>query len=334
MEETNYIDLVGLYLQGNASKQQAEELSRWVSSREENFNTYMTIKNIWEAEHPAFSSEEVERIKDRSRDSILTSRKSIGLKFSYYWRTASAILLFPLVIAVAFLGIRSMKQSRQEIARQSVTSPFGAVSEIMLPDGSEVYLNSGSTLSYPVSFSGNERKVSLSGEAFFEVLSDKEHPFIVSTDGMDIIATGTKFNVEAYSGCTSRVTLVSGVLDINTAMTSYSLPQGYQLQCGRDGSVVSARTDTFKWTAWKDGIIAFRGDRLSYVFERLSLIYNAKILIEDPELADFQIRATFREERLDEIMSLLERCAPIRCVRKRVEFGDGYEMEYHLHLAE
>lgn len=326
------MDLAGQYLQGSLTKQQTEELSDWVSSCEENFQTYQMIKNVWEAEHPAFSSEEVSRLKENSKHSLLTGRKSSGLRLSYYWKTAAAFLVCPLIVAVAILGGRNMRSARQEIVRQSISSPYGAVSNLMLPDGSVVYLNSGSTISFPASFNGKERRVNLSGEAFFEVLSDKEHPFVVATDEMDIIATGTKFNVEAYPGFTSRVTLVSGVLDINRGLASYSLPEGHQLQCSRDGSVVSSRADTFKWTAWKDGIIAFRGDRLSYVFERLSLIYNAKIIIEDPEIADFQIRATFRDERLDEIMSLVERCAPVRCVRKRVEFGEGYETEYHLFM--
>lgn len=149
---------------------------------------------------------------------------------------------------------------------------------------------------------------------------------------MDVIATGTEFNVEAYPGYDTRVTLVSGIVNVTKGDSDYSLKQGHQLQFSSNGSVVDSKTDTFKWTAWKDGVIAFRADRLSYVFERLAQTYNANIIIEDAEIAEYQIRATFKEERLDEIMALIERCAPIRCVKNSGKHDDIFSTEYHIYL--
>lgn len=327
----NYIDLIHVYLQGEADQQQKKSLSDWTSASEENYQTFLRVKNVWEAEHPAFAENDVESMMDRERHHILDRRRFSPRAFYRCWSRASAVLLVPVCIVLAL--VLSDGSKKNEVLQQSVSCAYGAVSNFMLPDGSVVYLNSGSTLSFPSVFDDGDRRVNLRGEAYFEVLSDKEHPFTVQTDCMDITATGTKFNVEAYPGFSSRVTLVNGVLNIDKGISSYPLAQGYQLECTPDGSVSSYRTDTFKWTSWKDGIIAFRGDRLSYVFERLSLIYNAKIIIEDPRISSLQIRATFTDERLDEIMSLLEKCAPIRCERRKSQFADEKGTEYHLYMT-
>lgn len=327
----SYTDLMQTYLRGEADKQQKDMLSDWISESEENYQIFLRVKNIWEAEHPAFSEEEVEGIKNKEKLVILKEKKMFSQSFMRWWSIASAILIIPLTgLCLALLS--SKNKERESVINQSISCAYGATSKFMLPDGSIVYLNSGSTINFPSKFNMDERVVDLRGEAFFEVLSDKEHPFCVRTEGMEIIATGTKFNVEAYQGFSSRVTLVSGHLDIKKGISNYSLAQGHQLECSPNGIVSSFRTDTFKWTSWKDGIIAFRGDKLSYVFERLSLIYHAKIIIEDPAIGEYQIRATFIDERLDEIMSLLEKCAPIKCERQKGKYAEE-ETEYHLYLT-
>ena len=165
--------------------------------------------------------------------------------------------------------------------------------------------------------------MTLDGEAYFEVSSDKDHPFSVNVGDMEVTATGTEFNVEAYSGTSQRVTLVTGKLGISVPGKSYALPQGYQLLRDGDGDVSCFRTDTFKWTSWRTGTLAFRGDPLSYVFGRLSSLYDVKIKVVDAEVNDYQIRATFRNEKLDDMMSLIEQTAPIRCQRR--DFDDEGE---------
>lgn len=326
-----YPDLILKYLEGQATDSEKEALASWVGASCDNYSTFMRVKNIWEAEHPVFSEKEVEEMKRRAESDFFKSRNNSGIK--RIWQKASQYLVIPLAACVALLLILKPGNREPEVSKQTVSSPYGSVTRLMLPDGSEVSLNTGSTISFPTVFNSDERHVSLTGEAFFEVLSDKEHPFIVSVEGLDIVATGTKFNVDAYPKRDSRVTLVNGVLDIKAAGVSYSLEPGHQLLCSRDNSIACYQTDTFKWSSWKDGIIAFRGDKLSYVFERLSTIFNTEIIIEDSSLADIRIRATFKDRSLDEIMSLLESCAPIR---SRCEYGDNeddFNKKYHLFLA-
>jgi len=124
------------------------------------------------------------------------------------------------------------------------------------------------------------------------------------------------------------VTLVTGKLGVSVPGNIYALPQGYQLLRNSDGDVSCFSTDTFKWTSWRTGILAFRGDPLSYVFGRLSSLYDVDIKVMDAEENDYQIRATFRNEKLDDMMSLIEQTAPIRCQRNDLGDDGDHRMEY------
>ena len=331
-KEFNYPDLISAYLQGNATAAQKDKLYEWASANEDNYKTFLQIKNLWEIEHPAFSEAAVEEMKNSDKIRVLSSCRSTKRKPRISFSRIAAVLFIPLCLSIMLLAVKNQRLLEKRSTMQSISCSYGTVTTFTLPDGSYVHLNSGSEITFPDSFESNERRVKLTGEAFFEVVSDDSHPFIVSSGDMDVIATGTEFNVEAYPGYDTRITLVSGIVNVVKNAAKYSLKKGHQLQFAEDGSVTNSKTDTFKWTAWKDGVIAFRADRLSYVFERLAQTYNANIIIEDPEIAEYQIRATFKEERLDEIMALIERCAPIRCVRKSGSESDSFSTEYHIYL--
>lgn len=320
---TEYERLMSLYLENKCTTEQIERLAAWVDEHPDNAKEYHLFRNVWEADHPAFAFGDID--VDGARKRVF---KAVGIgggrfgKFVFWWKSIAAVLLLPLLAAGAALVYVVSQRGAPDPVWQSFTAPYGVYADIILPDSSKVCLNSGSTLSYPSRFSGGRRDVRLQGEAYFEVRSDKDHPFAVSVKDMEIVATGTEFNIEAYPEAERRVTLVTGRLDVKVSGRSYALPAGYQLLHGLGDTVSCFKTDTFKWTSWRNGVIAFRGDRLSYVFGRLSSLYDIDIEIVDAKVADYQIRATFRNERLDEIMSLIEQTAPIRCQRTEPS-GDG-----------
>jgi ferric-dicitrate binding protein FerR (iron transport regulator) len=191
-------------------------------------------------------------------------------------------------------------------------------SKIDLPDGSTVWLNSGSKLKYPLAFDGKERNVSLSGEAFFKVHADKSHPFIVATQGLDVTATGTQFNVEAYASDTiTAITLVEGKVDVdmsgiikeklkpNQRLVLNSITNNYKL----------TETDAQHWGMWKDGILAFRDEPLEEVFKRIGRNFNVDIKVKDPVVGKQLYRATFERESFEEILRLLKMTSPIQYKR-------------------
>lgn len=327
---SEYMGLMALYLEGKCTPEQTAELREWVSASEENMSAFDSFRNVWETEHPAFSPDGIDAAKARAE--LLSSAAAVsGVRrrgFSWWWRSVAAVLLLPLLCWCAALSYEKYAAPSPEASMQTFATPYGVYAEVMLPDSSLVCLNSASRLVYPSFFDGKERRVSLDGEAYFKVKSDAGHPFIVSAKDVEIRATGTEFNVEAYSETSQRVTLVSGKLDVDACGKRYSVPAGCQLFRDSDNSVSCFQTETFKWTAWRQGMLAFRGDRLSYVFERLSAIYNVAIVIKDSGVSDCRIRATFRNEKIDEIMSLVSRTAPVRVVRNEVERDGVRTTEY------
>lgn len=324
-----YEELMSLYLEGKCTPEQEARLEAWVGECPGNAKEYHRFRNVWEAEHPAFRFEsiDVDEARNRVLKSVGENRRTSGI-FLEWWKNVAAVLLLPLLILGAALSYERYFKKPQEPEWQDFFAPYGVYANIVLPDNSKVCLNSGSTLSYPSRFTGGKRIVKLDGEAYFEVLSDIDHPFSVSVGDMEVTATGTEFNIEAYSGTSQRVTLVTGKLGVSVPGKSYALPQGYQLLRDGDGDVSCFRTDTFKWTSWRTGTLAFRGDPLSYVFGRLSSLYDVKIKVVDAEVNDYQIRATFRNEKLDDMMSLIEQTAPICCQRRDSDDGGECRTEY------
>lgn len=156
----------------------------------------------------------------------------------------------------------------------------------------------------------------MQGEAYFEVESDKEHPFIVQTKELTVEATGTTFNVNAYtSDNVTAVTLVKGKIAVTLdKQKTISLSPGEKIDYNPNTSLCNVnKTNTYKWCSWKDGILIFRDDPLEYVFKRLGQTYNVEFILKDSELGKYSYKATFEGESLNEILRLLEMSAPIRC---------------------
>ncbi|MDR0697994.1 MAG: DUF4974 domain-containing protein [Tannerella sp.] len=246
-------------------------------------------------------------------------------RFITYFQRAAAILVLPLIIFSVYAAIgKSDADERGDEVCQELTAPCGMISQINLPDGSKVWLNGGSSLKYPLKFRKGSRNVQLYGEGYFEVQSDKKNPFIVQTEQLYLTATGTIFNIEAYPmDSVVCVTMVSGTIDVafNHA-TPVTMKAGERVSYNdRTGRSEMTATDTYKWCAWKDGLMIFRDDPLSYVFKRLARTFNVDIQIKNPEIESDVYRATFEDESLDEILFLLEKTAPLHFVRHKREMN-------------
>jgi len=199
-------------------------------------------------------------------------------------------------------------------------------------DGTRVHLNYNTTLKYPPHFTSNSRTVYLDGEAYFEVESDKEHPFIVKTKQLTVEATGTAFNVNAYApDHVAAVTLVKGKVAVTLDQKkTISLSPGEKIDYNLATSLYNVnKTNTYKWCSWKDGILIFRDDPLEYVFKRLGQTYNVEFILKDAELGKYSYKATFEGESLNEILRLLEMSAPIQCkeVSNRSNNSEKFEKQ-------
>lgn len=235
--------------------------------------------------------------------------------FFNYLRNTAAILL-PLFLAYQYLLYPILNESRSPKETIMVTSAPGMVTKTILPDGSEVWLNAMSSLTYPQRFTEKDRTVQLSGEAYFKVVSDKKHRFNVEiADGVKISAYGTEFNVNAYASDTHyEVTLAKG----NVEVYARESPKQEILSVG-EKAVISALTgdisvlpaDTYVETAWKDGKMVFRREKLGNIAEKLSRKFGVDIRLEGDRVKEYEYTATFTDETLEDILDLLKRSAPI-----------------------
>ena len=275
---------------------------------------------MWEVSHPAFNPEEidVDSAHRKVMEQILHQNQPVSvrpkLSFLHYWQQVAAILLLPLLILSAYLYFKPASQIAETY--QELFTPYGTWSVVNLPDGSKVWLNAGSSLKYPTQFNDKQRVVSMQGEAYFEVESDKKHPFIVKTKQLTVEATGTAFNVNAYApDHVAAVTLVKGKVAVTLDQKkTISLSPGEKIDYNLATSLYNVnKTNTYKWCSWKDGILIFRDDPLEYVFKRLGQTYNVEFILKDAELGKYSYKATFEGESLNEILRLLEMSAPIRC---------------------
>lgn len=298
-------------------------LSVWLNENEENEKHFAQMKNIWQVSKPSFNPNEINL--NSAEDTVLrkiSEQTPVKTKVSLWgwWQRVTAIVALPLVLALSYLLLFDDNiSSSAGVIYQEVSSPAGTNSKITLPDGSVVWLNSKSHLKYPTQFSKGKREVTLRGEAYFEVQSDKENPFIVSTEALTVKATGTTFNVEAYEfDSIVAVTLIEGKVNVDMGgVDQKDIHPNERLSFNRKSEIYNTETvDPYKWYAWKDGVLMFRDDPLDYVFKRIGLTFNVQIEVKDSGIASHPYRATFEGESLDEILKLMKMTVPIEYVKE------------------
>lgn len=231
----------------------------------------------------------------------------------------AAILFLPLLLASAGYLWWSQK-GEQEAAQvwQTVQTLPGQKSQVELPDGSRVWLNADTKLTYPVSFGKKERLVRLSGEAFFDVESDLRKAFIVDLGDLNIRVLGTEFNVNSYrQNSQSMVYLRSGSVELYAGDPS-AKDYLYRMQPG-DRVIYDRQQEELRvgqgrsehCMAWLNGKIVFRNELLSDVAQVLNRSYNTHIQILDSEIGEHRLTATFQDESLEQILELLKISMPV-----------------------
>lgn len=171
----------------------------------------------------------------------------------------------------------------------TIKTPRGKTFTIILSDGTKVMLNAESSLRYPTSFHGKKRIVELRGEAFFTVAKDKAHPFVVHTAQTNTIVTGTKFNLRAYEGATSHITLVEGHVSVNALNSKQStkLEPGQDASLSSDGKLQVEQIDVERYIAWTEGFFYFEETPLSEIMSELGRWYNVNIYFNDAKIMDY-----------------------------------------------
>lgn len=233
-----------------------------------------------------------------------TLRRKFWLKVSAI--AASIALLFGISNYISFQeGFKRLNSQQVEMA-----TPKGMRSSITLADGTKVILNAGTTITYPTAFVSKQREVCVSGEAFFEVAHDKEHPFIVKAENISVKVVGTKFNVKAYKEENNiEVTLTEGKVGVglnNSKDMIYINPSQQVLfnKVNQTFSKLQVREDYY--ISWKEGKFYFKSETFQEIAKELERRFNVNISIEPNRLQQTIFSGDFiRGESLEQILQIM-----------------------------
>lgn len=253
-------------------------------------------------------------------------RKPAFVRFGLWYARIAALLLIPLLVYGGILTYKNFTGIEVN-GWAEMKAPPGARIKFLLPDGSTGWLNSGSTIKYDLNFIRN-KQVQLSGEAFFDVKHDDKNKFIVKTKYIDIEVKGTAFDVAAYAGEDQiDVTLERGRIILRNEKSNSPIEMIPDEQVNYSISkqtFIKTKVASQNFSAWKEGKLMLRNASLDDLAKQLSRWYNAEVTVQTDKKTDFQYRATFENENLNEVLRLLKLSSLLDyTLKERVVQADG-----------
>ncbi|SCC56596.1 FecR family protein [Chitinophaga costaii] len=186
-----------------------------------------------------------------------------------------------------------------------VTTPRARQYQLVLPDGSRVWLNAASSIRYPVAFHG-QRSVEITGEAYFEIAPQAGAPFTVTAHNMEIAVLGTHFNVNAYEDeASAKTTLTEGAVKVSTANNTLLLHPGQQSILHAGAVTLVQHADVQSALAWKDGLFSYNGERLEPIMRQIARWYNVDVVFKDKIEEEF-VATIPRDVPISQVLELLE----------------------------
>lgn len=207
----------------------------------------------------------------------------------------------------------SNKGNTSAVVYNTMTTPRGRQYNLVLADGTKVWLNAASSITYPSTFSGKERKVIMSGEAYFEVAHNDKMPFIVEKGDLRVQVLGTHFNVNTYDDESSaNITLLEGSVKVVKGTQSGVLKPGQQAQTGTAGGVkIVSNVNIQEVMAWKNGAFDFDGVGIESLMRQISRWYNVEVIYKK-KIDDLFIAEIPRNTKLSEVLKALELTGKVR----------------------
>ena len=300
------------FFSGEASDDEKLEVIAWVNEDAANKEEFIKLKNAW-----SLSSHQAEVDDQQIEKAWQIFRSKIGRSIESGKTKMSSILKYAAILIIAFgagvLGEKIFFHSERPKDRLEAMSvvevPAGQSAQVTLPDSTNVYLNSGTKISYPSRFAQGKRTVRLEGEAFFDVSNNPALPFIVKTDKLDLRVLGTTFNVKAYEDLKMNVTLVEGSLGINSKRGKelVRLEPGENASYSEKEKKISIKkVDTQLYTSWRKGIVTFRNVALCEIVGEIERWYNVDIEIFSEELKNQSYSGTLLKSKpIDQVLEAL-----------------------------
>jgi transmembrane sensor len=338
-------------LDGSASDTDYSQAWEWIQQNEQNKRYYEQMRDVWlsasvigpgdengtELSWIRFKNSHLNQPDHRE----LTGRQMLSARLNPIFRIAAAM-----VIAFLIGGVTSWLFSHHHKDGDPglcvIEAPRGAKSFITLPDGTRIWLNAGSKISYQRNYNQQNRNITLEGEAYFNVSKNKDLPFFVYSSGLAIRAIGTSFNVKAYPDeDIIETTLVEGKISIestgktgrkekifiepNQKASFYKVSSHFHVEPGITQSEskpgnqetkiarikVTRKVNTEIYTSWKDKRWVFKKQKMSDFAVILERLYDVKIIFKDEELKQYSLSGSFEEENLEQVLKAIQLTVPM-----------------------
>lgn len=318
-------NIESLFIQSFLGKTTPEEekiIRSWQDESGENRKEYQAYKKLWEDSDGLMLSGSIDTESALQKSKRRIPQFAIHVRWLNFARQAAAVLLLSVLLTALVHYFMSRKPAvPDQVVYQEVKAAYGTQTKVLLSDGTSVWLNSGSTIRFPMSFGEMEnRAVDLIGEGYFEVTKNSGKPFIITTTHLQVKVLGTSFNVNAYEGEKHvEVALLEGkvellkktgeggapVLTLNPSEVADFNILDHKMTHKKD-------TDIDRYAAWKDGKIVFFDDPVEKLVSRLENWYNVDIEIADKRLKSYHFTATFGQESLDQVLKYLTISTPFQ----------------------
>ncbi len=355
LKEEKPIDNVILsYFDETISPEELEQLRCWISDSSNNREYFKKLVQIHKASSIAFNAEEFDaktafKKISKKYPELKSSKTNNHIKqICFRIGKIAAILVLGILLGYGGKSINSSwSKKNNTLSKSVITVPLGSKSKVSLPDGTEVWLNAGSSLNYYSDYGINKRDVFLIGEGYFKVTKMKV-PFIVHTTGLAIKALGTEFNVKAYPD--EKVTeaiLVHGSIAVDKMVkndekysvdeTSVVLVSGQKVVYHRS---TSASSDSFlsgkmevsninplSAISWKEKCWIIEKEELQSLIIKLERKYDVKIIITSKDLKKFKFTGVLKNESIEQVLKALSLSAPIkfRFIKGTVYLSDNIQ---------
>lgn len=289
-------DWVQKYIEGNSSPEETEAVVKWLHADDKNMRAYMTLRKQYD----------ICLWYELDKSGILESKSGKSR------RLFLELLKVAAVFAVAFLCIPYLyppRLSGEEVVMQTVYAPSGQRTEVILTDGTKVWLNAKSTLTFPNKFMPENREVTLNGEGYFDVTHDVSRPFIVKTGPYDITVMGTEFNVIAYKGTNIFETaLIKGSVEVSstTGQDKIRLVPNQEV-VAINGALKRKAIDDFSYFMWRDGLICFDDESVEEILNKIRLYYDIEIKVSNKSILKHRYTGKFRtKDGVEHVLKVLQ----------------------------
>ena len=312
---TRIDELITNYLSGGLGTEELTELEDWLKASPENQKYFRQIREVWFSTIGA--NEETRYDKEAAFQRFLSKTQVAAEKkvikkhpLHKYMYAAAAIALLCLISFASYWS--GSEQVKKQFAEMVIEAPLGSKTKLYLPDGTLVWLNAGSKITYSQGFGVAERKLQLAGEGYFEVTKNEQLPFEIKTKELELRVLGTKFNFRNYPEDEEiSVDLLEGKVSLKNSLKNNSLcylePDQKAILNKRNGELQISSVEAEYASEWTNGFLFFDEDLLPDIAKELERSYNVKITLEDSSLDTFRFYGNFvrKEQSIRDILDML-----------------------------